>query len=188
MGNSIRIDCIVGMLMRFLYAACFIVLLAAGAARAEAPPVEAYAALPFQQMRLSPDGSKIAAIIAVGGRERLAVFPIHPLGKPIARGTGDAEPNWFIWKSDETLLVSLRTIEIGSFGPYVRSSLAAISSDFATQKRLKASYGPTHLLSLLPNDPDNILVEARPISAKNLSPTFPSVYRFRTDASGLMLT
>ncbi len=187
MGNSIRIDCIAGMLMRFFWTACLVMLVAAGAARAEPPPVEAYAALPFQQMRLSPDGSKIAAIIAVGGRERLAVFPIHPLGKPISRGTAELEPNWFVWKSNDTLIASMRfsTRERGVSVEHRR--LLSISSDFEVQKNLVTSQlfsqrYQDKVISLLPGDPDNILVEINDYETAAKG-RYPAVYRIKADAS-----
>jgi dipeptidyl aminopeptidase/acylaminoacyl peptidase len=172
--------------MRCFYTACFIVSFAA-AVRAEPPPIEAYAALPFQQMRLSPDGSKVAVIIPVAGRQRLAVFPIHPLGKPISRGTAELEPDWFVWKSNDTLVTSMRfsTREAGVSLEHRR--LISVSSDFEVQKNLVPSQMfpqryQDKAISLLPNDPDNILVEINDFQTAAKG-RYPAVYSVKADAS-----
>lgn len=161
-------------MIRFGIAGCLwtsiLAFLLADPARAEPPPVEAYAALPFQQMRLSPDGTKLAVVAAANGNHRLMVVPVRKGDfKPTSLDMGPYEPNYFIWKTDQTLISGLRfvTTKRNEF-PNVETRLVVFSADLSDAKDLmhiprrgRAGGVPViqdRMISILPNDPDHVLV------------------------------
>ncbi|HYE51528.1 MAG TPA: S9 family peptidase [Azospirillaceae bacterium] len=79
-------------------------------ARAEPPPVEAYAHPPnMAQPSFSPDGTHIAYLSPVDGRQRLLISPIRPAPgeKPVVISPSDAEIAWFDWVNPERLLIGV---------------------------------------------------------------------------------
>ncbi len=153
---------------RIFYAACLFGILAASAGRAEPPPAEAYAALPFQQIHLSPDGTKLAIVAAANGNYRLMVFPVRKGAKPASVDMGPCQPDFFVWKTDQTLIAGLRFITTKRTEyPSVERRLWAFSADLSETKDLihapKTGYFPPpsnqdRVISLLPNDPEHVLV------------------------------
>jgi len=69
-------------------------------------PVEAFAELPrFESPRLSPDGTHIAAKMAIDGVQHLVVAPLFG-GRPVATRIGrDIDINWWRWVGDGWLAV-----------------------------------------------------------------------------------
>ncbi len=161
------------------------------------PPVAAYAQLPIQAMRLSPDGTKLAMIVAVDGRQQLAVLPVQPGAKLLTRQTDELEPTWFDWKTNETLIASLRFVSDRlREAPTVDTRLIAISADLSKFVDLNKrsvigarSELPLSLqiqdavVSLLPNDPESILlahVELRDLRLTHRL-LYPSVFQVSLD-------
>lgn len=73
----------------------------------DAVPIEVFAALPaVQDPELSPDGSKLAAKIAVGGRQLLVVQPLFG-GSTAAIGDDKIDINWWSWVNDNWLVVGV---------------------------------------------------------------------------------
>jgi len=165
---------------RFLAAA--VVFLSAGAAFAAPPPIEAYAALPgAQSLQLSPDGDRLAMISAYKGKPVLVVRRIDGQGGPIAVDTGKTLPDWFLWKNDDTLLASVRfTYSHPELGVMQETRLFMLSPDGKEAVAVRANrenpsgavvIGNTgnrvpqfqdHILSILPEDPDHLLMEITP--------------------------
>ncbi len=91
--------------------------LCAGSALAEAAtelPVENFAHLPVMaDVDMSPDGSHVAFLAPVNGRQHLVVrkLPLTPGEKPAVIGPSDAEIVGFDWISNERLLVRILTTE-----------------------------------------------------------------------------
>ena len=83
-------------------------------ARTAAPdapvPVEAFAALPtLDSPKLSPDGTRIAARMAIGGRQALVVFPLYDKDAKLATmATGSkVDVNWWRWVGNDWLAVGV---------------------------------------------------------------------------------
>jgi acetyl esterase/lipase len=105
--------------------------LSAQAAAPPAPrPVEDFAALPFMEgPKLSPDGTKVASKIAVGGELYLAVMPLFDDGKPSLIRAGESDINWWSWVNDSWLVVGVGdTVRIEFEDFYIRRALG-VSAD-----------------------------------------------------------
>jgi len=70
------------------------------------PPAAAFAQLPFiEDPVLSPDGTRIAARIAIQGKLRLAIIPVGDTAKLKLIDPGDFELNSLRWVNDDWLLL-----------------------------------------------------------------------------------
>ena len=76
-------------------------------------PVEAFAQIPFvESVVLSPDGTRIAGLLGVGGQQRIAIFPLFgkaekPLHLGIPEGT---EVSWLRWVNDDNVILALTAL------------------------------------------------------------------------------
>ncbi|WP_250890818.1 alpha/beta hydrolase family protein [Sphingobium nicotianae] len=72
-------------------------------------PVEAFAELPFMEgPQLSPDGNKIAAKVALNGKQFLVILSMVNGEQKIARITpGDNDLNWWRWVNDDWLVLGI---------------------------------------------------------------------------------
>lgn len=78
-------------------------------------PVEVFAELPhLESPSLSPDGTHIAAKMAIGGVQHLVVVPLFGDGKPVATKVGqNVDINWWRWVGNDWLAVG-----VGQQTPY----------------------------------------------------------------------
>lgn len=79
-------------------------------AAADAPvPVEAFAALPqIQSPKLSPDGTRVLAKMAVGGQQVLAVLPLSGDAKPAYLPAPEGvDINWWRWVGDGHVVIGV---------------------------------------------------------------------------------
>jgi dipeptidyl aminopeptidase/acylaminoacyl peptidase len=160
-------------------------LLAGTALFADEPPTpaELYGTLPLaRDVRLSPDGNSLALIAAVQGREQFVIWHLGG-GPPTNLATGESEPRWFAWKDDGHLLAG---IYYGDFRNYRTGSMStrtlAFAADgsrhvvlnFADLSRIAGAVPQfqDHLLSVLPGDPDHVLLQVGPIER----PRTPDVF------------
>ncbi|QDX28151.1 S9 family peptidase [Sphingomonas suaedae] len=81
----------------------------APAAPKRAPlPVEAFADMPqLEDPKLSPDGKRLAAKIAIGGTQYFAVLTFGKEGPPQLLGAGKADVNWWRWVNDDWLVIGI---------------------------------------------------------------------------------
>lgn len=102
----------------------------AAAARPAPRPAGDFAALPFMGgPKLSPDGTKVASKIAVGGELYLAVTPLFGEGKPSLVKAGSSDMNWWRWVNDDWLVVGVGdTLKVQFDDFYVRRALG-VSAD-----------------------------------------------------------
>lgn len=71
-------------------------------------PIEQFAALPFiESPRLSPDGTKVAAKVAINGKQSLVVNSLFGKGAQKALPPGKLDINWWRWVNDDWLVVGL---------------------------------------------------------------------------------
>lgn len=78
-------------------------------AAARAPlPVEAFAELPdVESPELSPDGTQVAARVAINGKQYFAVMKLGGEGLPRLLNPGEADLNWWNWVNDEWVIVGI---------------------------------------------------------------------------------
>lgn len=117
--------------MRFVLASCLALLSAMAMAAPPAPrPVEAFAQLPFfDGPQLSPDGTKVAAKVAVNGVQRLIITPVAGDGKRVVIGLGESDLNWWRWVNDEWLVVGMgATVPVQGDEWYIRRA-AGVRAD-----------------------------------------------------------
>ncbi len=70
------------------------------------PPPEAFARLPFiESPRLSPDGTRVAARVAIQGKQRLAIIPVGDVGKTKLIDPGDFDLVSWQWVNNDWLLL-----------------------------------------------------------------------------------
>jgi len=75
-------------------------------ANAGPPPADAFAQLPFMEApSLSPDGTRVAARIAIQGKQRLAIIPIGDIGKTKLINPGDFDLKSWQWVNNDWLLL-----------------------------------------------------------------------------------
>jgi dipeptidyl aminopeptidase/acylaminoacyl peptidase len=85
---------------------------APAAAPAAAPrPVEDFTALPFMERpKLSPDGTKIAALVAIKGKQYFAIMPLVGRAEPkFVPSTTDV--NWWSWVNNDWLVVGIGAMD-----------------------------------------------------------------------------
>lgn len=98
----------------------------AGAAARPAPrPAGDFAALPFMEgPRLSPNGTKVASRLAVGGTLYFAVAPLFGEAKPSLLRAADSDINWWRWVNDDWLVLGIGdTIKVEGEDFYIRRAL-----------------------------------------------------------------
>ncbi|MEG3123878.1 alpha/beta hydrolase family protein [Sphingomonas sp. GB1N7] len=72
------------------------------------PPLESFAELPFMEgPELSPDGTKVAARISVGGVQRFAIIPLAKVAESRTIMLGDNDLNGWTWVNDDWLIARL---------------------------------------------------------------------------------
>jgi dipeptidyl aminopeptidase/acylaminoacyl peptidase len=116
-----------------LAAALSLLCLATGSAAAPDPaaaPValEAFAELPeMESPKLSPDGTRVLAKMAVNGRQVLMVMPLFGDGAPRAMGAHDSvDINWWRWVGNDWIVVGVgSTTKLWGEEVYVTRTLGA---------------------------------------------------------------
>jgi len=84
-----------------------VLLVGPNLARAEQPPLEAFAALPIKgEPRLSPDGRSIALIQAVNGRLNFVIHHVDG-GPPTLIPASNMVPRWIEWKGNGRLVMGV---------------------------------------------------------------------------------
>ena len=148
-------------------ASCLMLALS-GIAQATRPPISAYADLPVAWgPRLSPAGREVAAIGALAGKPAIVI--LHTDGRPPkVFSAGGWSPTGVLWKTDDIVLASLRTVvknqETSRPNTQTRLLIASTdgsrvrSSDFVFFNTGFESDIGSEVLSLLPKDPAHILV------------------------------
>ncbi|MFL9841497.1 S9 family peptidase [Sphingomonas sp. ST-64] len=97
------------------------------AARTRAPlPIEAFADMPqLERPQLSPDGTRIAAKIAISGQQYFAVLTLGKQGPPQLMKAGEADVNWWRWVNDDWLVLGIgRSVPVEGDEWYVTRAIA----------------------------------------------------------------
>lgn len=145
---------------RFLFAAVLVASLSGVCTAAEAvPPIEAfYQRDTFTALKLSPDGRHLAAGVPLEDKTVLVIFE-----RATMKVTGrlafesQAHVEWFDWANNDYVVATASRREGRLAQPVMLSGLYRVKSDGTDQGEI-VSRGP-RLLSLLPDDDENILVQ-----------------------------
>ena len=142
---------------------------------ANAAPVEDFAARPsLSGLRVSPDGKKVAYRVAQTRQGNYAI-EVRDTGnlkkKPIRLGSEVMDIQGFQWIGDNQLLVTFTQkvrdqIKEQNRGVFERKR-AMISAD--GKGRWKELYDDLSIASMLPNDPDNVLVRTSKFNQSDIS-------------------
>lgn len=93
--------------------------------------VEDFATLPFMEgPELSPDGTKVAARIAMHGEQKLAVIAIGKADTPpVAVAMGENDLNFWSWVNDDWLVAGIGTTEVVDGSDWYIRRTVGISAD-----------------------------------------------------------
>ena len=163
-----------------------VIALASVARGAEAVSPEPYFGhASYRELRLSPSGKFLGALMPAGGRVRLAVIDIETKSVSIAGALQGDDVDWFDWVNDDRLVFSAIDLQSG-LGEQRGGGLFAVNRDGKDFRilapTLKAQsnqhqfvYRYTRLLALPRDGTDEILVTSNDPDAR-----YPSVYRMDT--------
>ena len=160
----------------------------------ETIPTERFATLPdFEYVRLSPDGTRVAAVANVFDNAfagRIVVQQNLTSGERkslIALPDGEYKFNWIRWAADNKLLVSVRTREARFGAPFTSTKMLVIDTDsgevssaLSSRTLLRARWLPQfqdQVIDILPDDGQHILMQA-----DMDAPNKPGVYRVDVDS------
>lgn len=74
----------------------------------DAIPVETFAALPaVERPSLSPDGTRVAALVAVNGTQALVIASLFNAAEKKVLPPGEVDINWWRWVNDDWLVVGI---------------------------------------------------------------------------------
>ncbi len=98
----------------------------------DAIPPEVFASLPtFDEPSLSPDGTKIAAKVAVNGRQSLVVVPLFGGSKAVLSDDGTLDINWWKWVNDNWLVVGIGDDKVVHSREFYVTRIIGLSSDMS---------------------------------------------------------
>ncbi|MFD1786071.1 alpha/beta hydrolase family protein [Sphingomonas floccifaciens] len=95
-------------------------------------PIEHFAELPaLVGPKLSPDGKRIAAQVAIKGKQYFAILSVEGQTPPRLIGTGKGDLNWWRWVNDDWLVVGIGDkVPVANVGEwYIRRAVGVGASD-----------------------------------------------------------
>lgn len=93
-------------------------------------PIGEFASLPvIENPQLSPNGEKLVAEIAIGGKQRLLILPAGGPGPQTQAGLGDVKLNWVRWVNDEWLIANVTSMRLVEGQEWPLTRLLAFKSD-----------------------------------------------------------
>ena len=109
-----------------------------GAAAADPVPVEAFATLPaVEGPKLSPEGTRIAAKMVVGGRQALVVHSLTGAAKPAALAANGANDIlWWRWVGPDWLTVGIGATQVVYGQEVYVTRVIGTSADMTKQVRI----------------------------------------------------
>lgn len=129
-------------------------------------PVLAFAQLPFiEQAQISPDGERMAGLIAVNGQQQIAIFSLFDKSEKLVRGTvpENTELSWVRWVNNDNLVIRLKALVVVEGERWYFSRL--VSMNRLTGKFTKLLWemgGQTADLVWVPSDGSNeVLIAAQ---------------------------
>jgi len=136
-------------------------------------PVEAYASLPqIEAPEISPNGVNIAVKRVYAGTHTLFLY-IQGHNQPFAYSSGDeSDINWFRWASDDRLLLGMGfPKKVAHWRGYYTRTIAMDPDGtniigLRENQTWHRSWSGGRILSLLPDDPEHILMEIRGVAKR----------------------
>src|SRR5204862_3399599 len=124
----------------------------------------------YREMRLSPSGKYLGALVPAGGRVRIAVMDVDTKSLTVAGALQDDDIDWFEWVNDDRLVFSAIDLQSG-LGEQRGGGLFAVNrngKDFrilaptvkGQANRNQLVYRYAQLLSLLRDGTDDTVVTA----------------------------
>jgi len=173
-------------------------------------PIEHFARLPFiTGPKLSPDGTRIAAQVAVEGKQMLAIFSLTGgAGRLALVEVGDSDLNWWEWVNDDFLIAGVggtdklmgvemyfrRAVAISADGKQVRTLLRDKAGQNADDVIWFANDGsPRILLSMQTSyvldygfAPEVYEVDVATGKSNRVVASNPGVWSWHADAAGVV--
>ncbi|MFT4938648.1 MAG: dipeptidyl aminopeptidase/acylaminoacyl peptidase [Paraglaciecola sp.] len=161
---------------------CLFMLVFAANSYAALTPADLAADLTYHEAKISPDGKHLAMTIVHEGKRQLAVLDTNTFASVGGVNFGERqEVGEFHWVSNERLVIKVLVHEPWQEEAKYYGELFAVDYDgkhsiliygyrageMSTGTRLKkrdAIYGWADIISLLPDDEDNILISSTPMS------------------------
>jgi len=139
----------------------------------------------YREMRLSPSGKYLGALVPAGGRVRLAIIDVETKSLSIAGALQGDDIDWFEWVNDDRLVFSAIDLQSG-LGEQRGEGLFAVNRDGKEFRVLAPTlkgqsdrgqfvYRRTRLLAVPGDRSDDILVVSNDPDAR-----YPDVYRMDT--------
>jgi acetyl esterase/lipase len=171
-------------------------------------PLEKFAQLPFfEGPRLSPDGTKVAARIAVNGEQRLAIVPLGDVQHMVMINPGESDLNGWDWVNNDWLIARIgansnvegdswyltRTLAVSADGKKSRMLGKDIAAQSADDVLWIARDGSPHILLALQTsiyqDTPGLMPEVRDYdvstgSSTRVVPPTPNVSDWYADGAG----
>jgi acetyl esterase/lipase len=170
-AESRRLELLKGLLMRGRLSVCAIpalIAVAAGAAPAGPPPIEAFARMPnIENISISPTGRSLAWLAPVGDKHRLIVLDRLVAGsaRPVLTAEGnDFDLDWCAWANDTRLLCGVTTIVVQADFTYPMTRLIGINADGTKMKvlmrggRAGESLMQDRIIDWTPDEPNSVLI------------------------------
>lgn len=143
-------------------------------------PVEVFAALPrLESPRLSPDGTKIAAKMAINGVQNLVVIPLFSGGPPIATKLGrDLDINWWRWVGNDWLAVGIGKQDTVLGTDVYMTRMLGLKADMTAFKPIDWTHAGVRADDLLwvARDGSPRVVFARSTGIESMDEVYPSVW------------
>jgi dipeptidyl aminopeptidase/acylaminoacyl peptidase len=154
---------------QFISVCSFIFLVLAFNVYAENLPVAAFGKLPqSQQVKLSPDGNKIAFINNIAGNTMIGVTDLVEAKTRYLVSTDNQKfkIGWYLWANDDLLLVSADYPVTSRTLKYTETRLLKVKIDgsegfesvFKPRKSERVPQFQNNIIDLLPDEPDYILM------------------------------
>jgi hypothetical protein len=139
----------------------------------------------YRELRLSPSGKYLGALVPAGGRVCLAVIDLDTKSFQIAAGLEGNDVDWFEWVNDDRLVFAAIDLQSG-LGEQRGGGLFAVNRDGSYYRILAPTlqaqilsgqmvYRYTQFMSRLHDGSGDILVISNETSAR-----YPDVYRMNT--------
>jgi dipeptidyl aminopeptidase/acylaminoacyl peptidase len=139
----------------------------------------------YREMRLSPSGKYLGALVPAAGRIRLVVIDVEAKATQIAGALQDDDIDWFEWVNDDRLVFSAIDLQAG-LGEQRGEGLFGVNRDGrdfrilaptikGQMNRNQFVYRYARLLTVLNDGTDDILVVSNESDARH-----PDVYRMNT--------
>ena len=158
----------------------------------ERPPIEAFGRLPeLTGVKVSPDGSKVAALTEYNGGYAIVVYDISGPQAEVSGAVQDEESkaNWVEWVRNDRLVASLRFPDYRFGVPTLERRLVGFSPEIKQLRNLVDARGRSlrvqiadRVVDWLPDDPKYILVQFNRDAVDE-----PQVHRVNVDTGGSRL-